>query len=74
MQALYGYALLLTERPWGVTERDLEVLKAAGFSAREIIDANQVISYFNYINRVASGLGVQLEAESAHEHDPRAGE
>jgi uncharacterized protein YciW len=36
-------------------------LRDAGLSARDIIDANQVVAYFNYVNRVAEGLGVRLE-------------
>jgi hypothetical protein len=26
-----------------------------------VIDANQVVAYFNYVNRIAEGLGVALE-------------
>ncbi len=42
---------------------DLDKLRAAGLSDRAILDAVQVISYFNYINRVADGLGVDPEPE-----------
>ena len=40
---------------------DVEGLRAAGFSDEAISDAAQVIGYFNYINRIAEGLGVDLE-------------
>ncbi len=40
---------------------DLDLLRAQGFSGAAIHDAVQVISYFNYINRVADALGVDLE-------------
>ena len=40
---------------------DLELLRAQGFPGTAIHDAVQVISYFNYINRVADALGVDLE-------------
>jgi len=44
---------------------DLEPLRAAGLTDEEIHDAVQVVSYFNYINRVADALGTDLEPEMA---------
>ena len=41
---------------------DLDPLRAAGLDDRAIVDANQVVAYFNYVNRIAHGLGVELEA------------
>ncbi len=61
LRALCGYALLLTRTPAAVTETDLAPLRAAGFDDRAIVDANQVVAYFNYVNRIADGLGVELE-------------
>ncbi|MEM7117841.1 MAG: hypothetical protein AAF614_35750 [Chloroflexota bacterium] len=40
---------------------DLDALRAHGLDDRAIHDATQVISYFNYINRVADALGVEPE-------------
>jgi uncharacterized protein YciW len=40
---------------------DLETLRGHGFDDEQITIATQVISYFNYINRVADGLGVDDE-------------
>ena len=40
---------------------DLDTLRAHGLDDRAIHDAVQVIGYFNYINRVAESLGVELE-------------
>lgn len=40
---------------------DLESLRAAGLDDGQILEANQVIAYFAYVNRVVDGLGVELE-------------
>lgn len=61
MEALCSYALKLTVTPWDMTKDDLEPLRELGMTDRDIVDANQVVSYFNYVNRVADGLGVELE-------------
>lgn len=45
-----------------MVESDIAPLRAAGLSDRDIVDLNQVVAYFNYVNRVAEGLGVELEA------------
>lgn len=46
-----------------MSQADVEKLRAANLSDRAILDAVQVIAYFNYINRVAEALGVQAEPE-----------
>jgi alkylhydroperoxidase family enzyme len=48
--------------PAKTTPLDLDKLRQAGFTDADILDAAQVISYFNYINRIADGLGVDLES------------
>lgn len=62
LQALCGYAIKLTRTPQKMTESDLGPLRACGLTDRDIVDLNQVAAYFNYVNRVADGLGVDLEA------------
>jgi len=42
---------------------DIDALRACRLSDRAVNDAVQVIAFFNYINRVADGLGVDLEPE-----------
>ena len=44
-----------------MTESDLEALRQQGLDDRAIPDATQVISYFNYINRIADALHVEPE-------------
>ena len=46
-----------------MTPKDHAPLRTHGLSDRDIHDATQVISYFNYINRVADALGTDLEPE-----------
>lgn len=46
-----------------MTLGDVEALRKAGFSDRGIGDAAQVIGFFNYYNRIAEGLGVDLEPD-----------
>ncbi len=55
------YALKLTREPGRVSAQDVEELREVGFDDRAIHDACQVVAYFGYVNRVADGLGVELE-------------
>ena len=53
-----------------MAESDLETLRTHGFDDRAIHDATQVISYFNYINRIADALDVDLEEGIRHWEKP----
>ena len=55
------YAEKLTVEPWSMVENDIIRLRDAGFTDRDILDINQVASYYAYVNRTADGLGVGLE-------------
>ena len=59
--ALCVYAEKLTREPWAMQRADVEALRAAGLDDTAIHEAIQVIAYFNYINRVADGMHVDLE-------------
>lgn len=60
-KALCQFAEKLTHTPARMTPDDLDILRSHGLDDRAIHDATQVISYFNYINRVADALGVEPE-------------
>jgi len=55
------YVEKLTIKPWEMIESDVIVLRDAGFSDSAILDINQVTGYYAYVNRLADGLGVELE-------------
>jgi uncharacterized peroxidase-related enzyme len=57
-RAMLDYAAKLTTGAYRVTPEDLQRLRAAGFDDRGILQINLIASWFNYINRVADGLGV----------------
>jgi uncharacterized peroxidase-related enzyme len=54
----------LTLTPWEMVEADVIALRDADFSDAAILDINQVTSYYAYVNRLADGLGVELEFNS----------
>jgi uncharacterized peroxidase-related enzyme len=60
-RALCEFAAALTHHQHRVSPADLDTLRAHGLDDRAIHDATQVIAYFNYITRVADGLGVEPE-------------
>ena len=59
---MLDYCFKLTLEPWEMVESDVIVLREAGFSDGAILDINQVTGYYAYVNRLAQGLGVELEA------------
>lgn len=61
--ALCAYAEALTIDPGAMEEVHLKPLRDHGFSDEAIHRAIQVVGYFNYINRVADGVHVDLEPE-----------
>jgi uncharacterized peroxidase-related enzyme len=61
--ALLRYARKLTLTPQALEREDVDALRRAGATDGEILEANQVVSYFNYANRVLNGLGVTTEGD-----------
>jgi uncharacterized peroxidase-related enzyme len=63
VRALCDLALQMTRQPASISGADIESLRSHGWSDAAIHDAVQVISYFNYINRVADAVGIEDEPE-----------
>ena len=57
------HAEKLTSAPDAMTESDLGELRAVGLSDRDILDVSLIVAYFNFVNRIALGLGVSFSAE-----------
>lgn len=58
---MLDYVDQLTRYPASISESDVADLRESGFSDRAILDMNQVAAYYNFVNRIADGLGVELE-------------
>ena len=69
LQAMLAYGATLTRTPDAVSEADVEALRKAGFSDRDILDINLITSYFNFVNRIAEGLGVTFTEDEAAGYD-----
>jgi uncharacterized peroxidase-related enzyme len=62
--AMLNYAEKLTLRPGEITKSDVDLLKSEGISDGEVLEANQIIGYFNYVNRLLNGLGVTTDGDT----------
>ena len=61
--ALLQYAEKLTLAPGTMQESDVRSLQDAGLDDGQILEANQIIGYFNYVNRSLNGLGVTTKGD-----------
>lgn len=59
---MIDYALKLTEAPGAMSAADVDALRRAGFDDRGIHDICAIAAYYAFVNRIADGLGVELEA------------
>lgn len=60
-RGLCAFAAKLTHTQHDMTADDLETLRRLGFSEESVMDAVQIIAFFNYITRVADALGLEPE-------------
>ncbi len=63
LSSIVRHAEKLTSAPAAMTESDLDELRAVGLDDRDILDLTLVAAYFNFVNRIAMGLGVAMSDE-----------
>jgi uncharacterized peroxidase-related enzyme len=66
LDAIARYAEKLTRDPQRMGEDDVQSLREVGLDDLDILDLNNIVAYFNYINRVANGLGLKTEIPADH--------
>lgn len=62
-QAIFKYAAMLTKSPGEVSENNVKELRELGINDGDILEINQVVSYFAYANRTVLGLGVNTDGD-----------
>ena len=62
-QLALRYSAALTKTPAESTQSSVEMMREAGYDDGEILEINQVVSYFAYANRMVLGLGVSLDGD-----------
>ncbi len=62
-KAMIDFALKLTREPSSVRQQDIEALKQHGFSEQQVVDIVLITCTFNFMDRLADGLGVELDPQ-----------
>jgi uncharacterized peroxidase-related enzyme len=62
-RALCDFAVKLTHVAAEIEQADIDALRAHGLDDAAISDAIQVVGYFNYVTRVADGVGIDDEPD-----------
>ncbi len=72
LMSICHYAHKLTTKPGQQSQQDLILLKQQGLSDKDILDMTLIVAYFNFVNRIALGLGVAFNAEelSGYKDEP----
>ena len=63
MRALCEFAAKLTHVAAEIQQADVDALREHGLDDAAISDTIQVVAYFNYVTRVADGVGIEDEPE-----------
>lgn len=65
LRAACDVAALLTDQPDVMSEAQVERLREVGWSDRAVLDILLITAYFNFVNRIVTGLGVDASPEEA---------
>jgi uncharacterized peroxidase-related enzyme len=66
LDAIGAHAAALTRRPQDMAEGDLDALRAHGLTDLDLVDLNNMVAYYNYVNRVVMGLGLRSTLDTTH--------
>ena len=69
MEAVLDYVLKLTTTPHAMAEADVQRLRESGLADEDILTVNLIASYFNFVNRIALGLGVAPTDDEVEGYD-----
>lgn len=65
--AICAHAAKLTATPSDMTADDLDRLREFGLDDLDLLDLNNIVAYYCYINRVVMGLGLRSVMSTTHE-------
>jgi uncharacterized peroxidase-related enzyme len=72
-RAMIDFALKLTREPHAVNAEDIQKLRSNGFGEEQIVDIVLITCTFNFMDRLADGLGVELGPEMQRLVEKNAG-
>lgn len=62
-RAILDYAEKLTKEPWSVHEAEIQSLRRLGLNDEQILSVVLITCLFNYVTRLADGLGMEVNPE-----------
>ena len=68
VHAILNYAEKLTLTPSLINEYDIQNLRIHNLTDEDILNLNSVVSYFNFVNRIATGLGVEYNKDEVQSY------